>query len=88
MVIDQSDDDEKAVLDKVKRLGYRVSKPGPYIRNTFNVQADTLKRFREAAASLHFHIQDAVTEALDMWLDSKRTELKASQKIKKPPKSK
>lgn len=64
-----ADDDEK-LITRIKELGYRVRKPGKYVKASFLVHEDTLAKFKKLAEALNYQKQEAVTEALDLWNDS------------------
>lgn len=63
---------EKRLIAKVKELGYRVRKPGNYVKVTHFAHEDTLKEFRAVAERLDFRIQEAITEAMELWLEKHR----------------
>lgn len=68
---DKPTDEEKAALELVKRLGYKLSKSGQYVKFSSMVHEKTLATFRALTDKLDYKIQEALTEALDCWIDAK-----------------
>lgn len=60
------------MIAKVKQLGYRVRKPGKYTKVSLFAHDETLVSFRAAAKDLDYKLQEAVTEAMDLWLEKHR----------------
>lgn len=69
MAANLKSDDKKSAVQELRSAGYRVSKPGKYVKYTANVHKDTLTEFKKTLGRLNYMAQDAVTEALDMWLE-------------------
>ncbi len=75
-----NDPDEKEALERLKRLGYRVRKPGRFVKYTVLVNEHTLRDFKAALSELDYQVQEAVTEALDQWLTLRRSEIESRKK--------
>lgn len=73
---DKDDLSEKAVLEAAKKLGYRIRKPGEYVKFSTLVHENTLLKFKQVAEELDYQVQEACTEAFDIWLEAKIPELK------------
>lgn len=62
----------KKDVDRLRQAGYRVRKLGDYPKVSFRVHNDTLASFRKVSDNLGYKLQDAITEALDEWLDRQK----------------
>jgi hypothetical protein len=69
-----SNDDERTSIEKLKKLGYRVRKPGNYVKSSLVCHEGTLRQFKQRAKALDFLVQEAVTEAFDLWLEAHRAD--------------
>jgi len=73
----ESEAEVRALIEKLKQHGYRIRKPGEYVKFTQYVHENTVLRFKQTAAELDYKMQDASTEALELWLATKESDLEA-----------
>jgi len=67
--------DPRDLADQARKLGFRLKKAGKAKRFTTYVAPSTQEELRRAVRILGIQIQDAVAEALDAWLASKKGDL-------------
>jgi len=71
------------LLRKLVKQGYRFRKPGEFVKFTHWVNENTLLRFKQTAAELNYKLQDASTDAFELWLLDKEPELEALAEARK-----
>lgn len=64
--------DLNAAAKMLQEAGYKVKPPRKYVRKTFVVDEDALKQFLAEQERADVTISAAVTEALLLWVESKR----------------
>ena len=59
----------ESAASMAKRLGYRVRKPGRYVKFSVLVHEVTLEQFKKLVVDLDYQLQEAATEAFDEWIE-------------------
>jgi hypothetical protein len=76
-----TDDDIKRAIELLRRRGYRVqSRRGAKIRATFVIDKALHTEFRKLQSALGWEVQDAINEALELWLDARRSLVETGKK--------
>ncbi len=68
-VPDSNDPKKKDFFAAAKQMGYHLHKPGHYAKFSGMAHEETLLRFKKLAARCEFQLQDAYTQAFELWLD-------------------
>lgn len=62
------DSDLMAFYEQAVAKGIPFKKPGNYIKFSSTIHEDSLRNFRSLTDRLGYKVQDALTEAVDLWV--------------------
>lgn len=60
---------DKNEVERLRRAGYRVGYHSGFIQVSVRLHGPTLNRFRKSVEQLNYKMQDALTEALEIWME-------------------
>lgn len=59
---------KQLIAKRAAKYGLRVSRKGPFRAHTFRIQTQVLQRFLKEVARRGDKLQDAATDALEIWI--------------------
>jgi hypothetical protein len=65
---ERSHDPKMAFYKRAVSEGIPYKKPGDYTKFSGSVHAETFEEFRSLTSRLGYKLQDALTEAMDLWI--------------------